>query len=235
MNFEYYLMFFFIYSFLGWCVEVAYHTLTTGKFINRGFLNGPVCSIYGFGVILVLLLLEPFKQNLLLLFLASIIVATLLEFLTGFILEKFFHRKWWDYSNEPFNIKGYICLRFSLLWGIACLFVVKVIHPLIYKLVSIMPPVLILILLILFGIYYIVDNVVTILQIVKYSRHSKELEKIRQMLRISSDSIGKNLSDTTEVLMTKSKDLLAKIKKSRLVKAFPKLNHDEDDKDNKND
>ncbi len=234
MEFKLYLMYFFIYAFLGWCVEVGYATLKTGKFINRGFLNGPVCSIYGVGVILILLLLKPFKGNLVLLFLASILVASTLEFLTGFVLEKFFHRKWWDYSNEPFNIKGYICLRFSLLWGIACLLVVDLIHPLIQKLVNLMPPILMLILLILFIIYYVVDNLVTILQIINYSKHTKELNEIRNLLRVSSDSIGEKVSDTTETLIQKSQVIIDKVKNSRLVKAFPKLNH-ENHKEQQND
>ena len=120
---------FLAYAFLGWCVEVAFHAVSTGRFINRGMANGPICPIYGFGVLLVLLLLEPVKDHFFLLFLGSVIVTTALEYLTGWALEKFFHDKWWDYSEEPFNLKGYVCLRFSLMWGLACLLVVRVIHP----------------------------------------------------------------------------------------------------------
>ena len=108
---------FLIYAFLGWCTEVAFAAVTRGKFVNRGMANGPICPIYGFGVLAVLFCLQPFRGNFFLLFLGSVVVTSLLELVTGWALEKFFHDKWWDYSNEPFNIKGYICLRFSILWG----------------------------------------------------------------------------------------------------------------------
>lgn len=227
-----YLLYFFIYAFLGWCTEVSFATLKTGKFVNRGFLNGPVCSIYGFGMIFVLLLLTPIKNNLLLLFIGSLLVATTLEFVTGFVLEKFFHRKWWDYSKEPFNIKGYICLRFSILWGLCCLFVIAVIHPLIEKLVGIIPDVGKIIILILCGIYYLIDNIVTVLQIIKYNKIVQKLtlltktiktEEVAKVLRISSDKIGENISDATIFVNKEINLLVNKIKNLRLVKAFPKL------------
>ena len=92
---------FFIYAFLGWCTEVSYAALKTGRFVNRGFLNGPVCPVYGFGVVIVLWVLEPLRGNLLLLFLGSVALTSLLEWLTGFVLERLFHQRWWDYSQEP--------------------------------------------------------------------------------------------------------------------------------------
>ena len=118
-----FLWIFFIYAFLGWCTEVSYAALVSGRFVNRGFLNGPVCPIYGLGVVLVMACLEPFRDNLLLLFVCSVLLTSLLEWITGFVLEKLFHQRWWDYSNEPFNLGGYVCLRFSIAWGLACVFV----------------------------------------------------------------------------------------------------------------
>ena len=88
---------FFVYALLGWCTEVSYAALVTGKFVNRGFLNGPVCPIYGFGAAIIFLCLEPLKQNLLLLFLGSVLLTSLLELAAGFVLEKLFHQRWWDY------------------------------------------------------------------------------------------------------------------------------------------
>ena len=95
---------FFIYAFLGWCTEVSYAALKSGRFVNRGFLNGPVCPVYGFGMVIVLWVLEPLRGNLLLLFLGSVALTSLLEWLTGFALERLFHQRWWDYSQEPFNL-----------------------------------------------------------------------------------------------------------------------------------
>lgn len=95
---------FFVYAFLGWCTEVGYAALRTGRFVNRGFLNGPVCPIYGFGVIIVLWVLEPLAEHILLLFLGSVVLTSALEWVTGLVLEKLFHQRWWDYSDEPFNV-----------------------------------------------------------------------------------------------------------------------------------
>ena len=108
---------FFFYGFVGWCAEVAFAAVRQGKFVNRGFLNGPICPIYGIGVSLIIALLNGYKENLVLLYLASAVLVTLLEWVTGFLLEKLFHHRWWDYSEMPFNIGGYVCPLFSMIWG----------------------------------------------------------------------------------------------------------------------
>lgn len=105
---------FIIYAFIGWCTEVSYAALDRGIFVNRGFLNGPYCPIYGCGVVIVVAALTPLKDNLLILFAGSFLLTSILEYITGFILEKVFHNKWWDYSNKPFNLHGYVCLKFSI-------------------------------------------------------------------------------------------------------------------------
>ena len=110
------LWYFYIYGFLGWCSEVAFAAVAHGKFVNRGFVNGPICSIYGFGVMSVLLVLGPLKSSFWLLFGGSVLFTSAIEYLTGWVLEKVFHDKWWDYYKRPLNIKGYVCLEFSVLW-----------------------------------------------------------------------------------------------------------------------
>ena len=112
------LWYFFIYAVLGWCVEVIFCTATTGQWVNRGFLNGPLCPIYGFGMVIVLLCLTPLQGSLPLLFLGSFLLTSALELVTGFVLKKAFHTTWWDYSDQPFNLGGYVCLGFSLAWGL---------------------------------------------------------------------------------------------------------------------
>ena len=129
----YLILYFFVYGFLGWCTEVAFAACKERKFVNRGFLNGPICPIYGIGVGIVVQFLTPYKENLVLLYIASVVMVTALEWVTGFILEKIFHNKWWDYSKMPLNLNGYVCLLFSLIWGAACVLIVDFIHPLIHK------------------------------------------------------------------------------------------------------
>ena len=111
------LAYFLIYSCLGWCLEVVYAAVTTGKLVNRGFLNGPVCPIYGFGMVIVLYALTPLVDNTLLLYLGGVILPSALELVGGWALYKLYRTRWWDYSDYPFNIGGYICLEFCLLWG----------------------------------------------------------------------------------------------------------------------
>lgn len=187
------LWFFFLYGFLGWCTEVAYAAVAHGKFINRGFLNGPICSIYGFGVLSVLLVLEPLKDNLLILFLGSVVFTSLLEFVTGWVLEKLFHDKWWDYTNRPLNIKGYVCLEFSLAWGVACVFVVDVFHPLIVKLVSVIPTTFGWVLLGIFAVTWTVDHIITIIEVCKLPQRLHAIQAIEEALTAVSDEIGENI------------------------------------------
>lgn len=195
---------FIIYAFFGWCTEVSYAALDTGKFVNRGFLNGPYCPIYGCGIVIVVTILTPLKENLLLLFAGSVLLTTTLEFLTGYILEKAFHNKWWDYSDKPFNVKGYICLKFSILWGLACTFVMEILHPAIYKLITWIPflPGVIL-LIILMGIFA-VDCCITVSTILKFNRHLKIMEDLAASIHRLSDEIGENIYENVSDILERS-------------------------------
>ncbi len=188
-----YLLNFFIYGFLGWCTEVAFAAFKEHHFVNRGFLNGPICPIYGFGVSTVILFLTPFQDNLLLLYLVSTIVVTALEWLTGFLLEKLFHSRWWDYSNMPLNLNGYVCLLFSLIWGVACIFIVKVFHPLIAAGIHFLPHTLGWILIAVFGIMILIDTYVTASGIFKMNKRLERMEQIAEELHSISDRLGENI------------------------------------------
>lgn len=186
---------FFVYALLGWCTEVIYAALVTGKFVNRGFLNGPVCPIYGFGAAIIFLCLEPLKQNLLLLFLGSVLLTSLLELAAGFVLEKLFHQRWWDYSDEPFNLGGYICLRFSIAWGLIGLFVVDLLHPTVMLLVRLLPHTLGVVLLACFGAVIAVDLAATGSSIARLNRQLKQIDALAGRIRELSDELGENLAD----------------------------------------
>ena len=187
-----------IYSCLRWCCEVAFAALKTGRFVNRGFLNGPVCPIYGFGVLSVVLVLEPVKDNLLLLFFGSMVFTSLLEFIAGFAMERIFHDKWWDYSNNPFNIKGYICLEFSIIWGIACVLVVDIIHPIIMKLVNALPHTLGLWLMGALYVLLVTDAVLTLVELLKLPKRFKAMEELEAAITAVSDAMGENIYDSVE-------------------------------------
>ncbi|WP_240068659.1 putative ABC transporter permease [Enterococcus faecalis] len=130
------ILLFFIYSFIGWLWETVYCSLKAKKFVYRGFLVGPYCPIYGFGVLSVLYFVEPFENNLLVLYVGSAVLVTILEYITSYGLEKLFHASWWDYHDVPFNLNGRVALPVSLFWGLGCVLIVKVIQPEIAKVVS---------------------------------------------------------------------------------------------------
>lgn len=186
---------FFVYAFLGWCTEVSYAATKSGKFVNRGFLNGPWCPIYGFGVVIVLAFLEPLKDNLFLLFLGSVILTSALEWLTGFLLEKLFAQRWWDYSDEPFNLSGYICLRFSLAWGFACLFVVKLLHPTILLLIRLIPHLVGLVLLSILAVVMAIDLAATVSAIAKLNRRLALIDELAGRIREASNDFGEDLAE----------------------------------------
>lgn len=119
-----YLLYFLIFSFLGWCAEVVFYAIRSGRFVNRGLLRGPVCPIYGIGITLSAMLLRS-VENFILLTLLSMAVATAVELAVGFITHKMLDRRLWDYTKEEGNILGYVCPRFSLIWGIASATVIK--------------------------------------------------------------------------------------------------------------
>lgn len=206
---------FIIYAFLGWCSEVAFAAVNKGKFVNRGFLNGPVCPIYGVGMLIVVLCLWNLRDRPLLLFLGSALLTTALEFVTGFVLERFFHDKWWDYSDMPFNIKGYVCLKFTILWGLAASFIIGAIHRFIYMLIEKTLFVLGVILLAVFSAAFIADFIVTLTALVKLPKKLKAMAEAERALRAVSDKIGENISDTTIAAKEKG-EALAEENKPRL-------------------
>lgn len=193
MSIYYSILYFFVYGFLGWCTEVIFAAFKQHRFVNRGFLNGPICPIYGVGVTLVIACLEAFQSNLLLLYISSVILVTVLEGVTGWAMDKLFHNKWWDYSKLPFNIGGYVCLLFSLIWGVACIFIVYFVHPLIHQVLSLIPHTAGIALIAILGIALLSDMIVTTSAIVKFNQYLERLKHITDELHAISNQIGSEL------------------------------------------
>lgn len=137
------LFFFYLYCFLGWCVESAYVSVKSRKLTNRGFMRGPFLPLYGSGAIMMLVVSMPFQDNVFMVYIAGCIGATLLEYVTGVTMEALFKVRYWDYSRNKLNFQGHICLRTTLAWGFLTIFMTEVIHVPIEKFVlSISAPVL---------------------------------------------------------------------------------------------
>lgn len=211
--------FFILYAVLGWCAEVVFCTVNTGVFVNRGFLNGPVCPIYGAGMVIVLCALSPVAESLPLLFIGGALLATGLELVTGWVLEKLFHTRWWDYSDKPFNIGGYVCLAFSLLWGLLILLVVRVLHPLVALLVAAVPYRAGCWLALPVTLVFTADLAVTVQGVLKLDRSLGELERLASGLHHLSDNLSELLGEhslrTAMVLEEKGQQLTGRLEGAR--------------------
>lgn len=203
MAFYQYAYYFLIYAFAGWCCEVAYAAIIHGKFVNRGFLAGPVCPIYGAGACIVIMILSPIKSNFLLTYICAALLTSVLEYITGYLLEVFFHQKWWDYSNRPLNLRGYICLEFSLLWGIGCCFVVYILHRFVYAAVDFISFKLGIVILAVLGGVFVLDSVYTVAQMLKLRKVIDSLHEFETFVRKTSDNIGEDVADMVFSAMEK--------------------------------
>lgn len=229
--------YFFIYAFLGWIAEVCFHAITRGEFANRGFLNGPLCPIYGVGVTLILLILGEWAQKPWAVLLVGIALPTLLELIGGWAMEKFFHNKWWDYSDRKLNFKGYICLEFSILWGLAAVCVICVLHPGIKWLVDLIKDPYATVVVSLLLAAFVADLIVTVLQLLKLNKKLKELDEVTKAMRLGSNAIGKKVAGAAMVVGEKVEGAKEKLSEAhekavdaivakmpkRLLRAFPTL------------
>ena len=195
--------YFLIYSFGGWVVEVIFHAVALGKVANRGFLNGPVCPVYGFGVLSVFAMINTlqssgYQMSEGMIFLFGVILATVVELIAGWMLDVCFHARWWDYSDKPFNFHGYICLEFSLIWGLAIVLVVKVFQKYVENNTPMQTDSALgwIILAILYGVY-LADLIVTVAVIRGLNKKLTRLNTIQSDMRIVSDKLSDTVANTT--------------------------------------
>lgn len=156
-----YFLYFIIYSFIGWCLEVFDKFFEFKRFINRGFLIGPICPIYGFSVLFILLIIGNGPHDLLSVFLKSVFICSLFEYITSYLMEKLFKARWWDYSRYKFNINGRICLETALPFGILGCIMIYIVHPVIIRLVNYINPSLQILLTVILFVIYLVDNIIS--------------------------------------------------------------------------
>lgn len=204
---EQYIALFFIYSFAGWLMEVIRVSKKEKKFVDRGFLIGPYCPIYGYGVLLITILLRKYTDDIIVTFFMSLIICGTLEYLTSYLMEKIFKARWWDYSDRKFNINGRICLENLIPFGIGGCIIVYIINPFLLGIIDFVPDIIMHILLTFLLIGYITDLIVSL--------------KIILNLKI----VKKELKDNTDEISEKVKKII--LRKSRLyrrlVNAFPRI------------
>jgi len=191
----YYFLYFIIYAFIGWTIEVIRTFILEKKLVNRGFLIGPICPIYGYGFLIIILLVGNNTKDLLSVFLKIILACSILEYFTSYFMEKIFKARWWDYSSKKFNINGRICLETMIPFGILGISVIYIIHPFINKILYSLNPNLITLIAIIFFIAYLIDNIISFnvmnkikIQINNHNTDNTELikEKISEWLNNNS-------------------------------------------------
>lgn len=204
-----YFLLYIIYSFLGWLLEVIVTFVSSKKIINRGFLIGPYCPVYGKGALLIILLLKKYENDIPALFVMSFAICSIVEYITGYVLEKIFNTRWWDYSNRKFNINGRVCLQNLVAFGMFGILMVQYINPFLLGLICKLSNSTIIILSIIIFIIFLCDSVISIRIISKFHNYAKS---------INVDSTELVTKFVRQEIKKKNKYLY-----NRIINAFPKL------------
>ncbi len=230
MMFYYIFLYFLIYSILGWLCEVTYCGILDKKITNRGFLKGPYCPIYGCGAMIIVYVLIKFRANILLVFLLGMILTSILEYITSFVMEKIFNTRWWDYSNNFMNINGRVCLLNSFLFGIMSVFTLYILHPIVVDLITKIPPTVIGIISTGLIVIFTVDIATTIMALLNLKEKLHKLKDLKEDLDMKLQEITKPdlIPVVAEVLQMQIRDLIAEKRnfEKRLLRAFPTMNSD---------
>ncbi len=207
-----YFLLFLIYSFCGWAIEVIGKLIEKKRFINRGFLIGPYCPIYGFGALAITFLLKKYTNDGIALFIMAIVICGILEYITSYLMEKIFKARWWDYSQKKFNINGRVCLDTIIPFGILGTTIMYVTNPFFLDKLNMIPNnTLNIIFYILFAIFTI-DGIISSTTILGIRKTTTDVNRV-------------NREDNTEEITKKVREILLRQSfiQRRLVNAYPKL------------
>lgn len=207
-NLCFYFALFLIYSFIGWLMEISFTLYKDKTLVNRGFLMGPYCPIYGCGCILIILLLKRYLNDFIALFIMSMVICSILEYLTSYIMEKLFKARWWDYSDRRFNINGRICLETMVPFGLLGCLLMYVINPFISEIISNVPKNILNPIAIVLFILFVIDNITSYSIITKLHLHTNKI-----------------VMDNTEEITKKVREYVSNHSKfgKRLMKSYPNL------------
>jgi uncharacterized membrane protein len=226
------LLWFILYSIVGWAFESLQFTIYEKKFVNRGFLNGPLCPVYGFGALLIFFILENRTDSLVILFFAAVALTTTLEYITAVILEHVFHAKWWDYSMFPMNFKGRVSPISSAVFGVLSVVGVKIVQPFVQDLTDKISLHSKLTFLSFFVIYFFIDFTITVRHILLlngrlseiqtalncfFGKYYKRAGEFRNAILVSFEE-SEFYSERIKTLFN-----LDRIQNRRIIRAFPKL------------
>ncbi len=186
---------FFVYSFIGWLAESTVAIVKNKKYSSRGVLNGPLCIIYGITAIMITVGFQDLASSWVFLFIGTTSISTVIEWITGRLLEKTKHRRWWDYSKKKWNLDGYICLQYSLLWGVLGVIGLKYINPLLLKLYTLFPhSILSIVLWVLVGLT-VVDIIGFYTIVVGVSKKLRQVEEIQSKMGAITVKFGNYIAN----------------------------------------
>ena len=208
MNIYMYFLLFIFYSLIGWIIEIINEFITEKRYVNRGFLIGPYCPIYGCGAIFMIVLLTRYLGDPIVLFIMAIVICFILEYFTSYIMEKIFKARWWDYADRKYNINGRVCLETLVPFGIGGLIIMYLVNPFIMSIITKIPILTVKIISMILFVIFILDISISFNIIFKFRNITKKQER-----------------DNTAEITVKVKEILSK--KSwfgkRLIKSFPGL------------
>lgn len=212
INISRYFLLFMLYSFLGWCMEVTLISIQNKRFVNRGFLIGPYCPIYGFGGVLITLVLGRYKYDPLVLFVMTVAACGILEYLTSWAMEIVFKARWWDYSKEKFNLNGRVCLKNLVAFGVLGLVVTYILNPIFIGWIDKLGTNSLKWTAIGLAVLYTIDSIISFIVIFSFRKVTKNINSQRK-------------EDNTEQITTMVRKLFAEksLLHRRFINAYPKL------------
>lgn len=236
LTLEYLFLWFLLYAFIGWVYESVLVSVSERRWVNRGFLNGPLCPIYGCGAVLAIVLLHDFT-NPIEIFLISSFGASILEYITSWGMEKLFHARWWDYSHYRFNIQGRICLLGAIVFGFGGVLIIDVVQPQVERLTAMIPLLAVHVICAVAAIVVIIDTIVTVVGIVGLSeRLAKFSEAVQDRAEKAGDSWqwGKeefrekmhDLSESSQERVANMRQLVSSAlnwQQRRMIRSFPRM------------
>ena len=222
-------------------MESVFRSVSEKKIINTGFLRGPICPIYGFGAIIMITILSRFSNNVVLLFIASVVILTFWEYIVGVLLEKMFHTKYWDYSDHKINFQGRICLTNSIYWGILGVVFLKFIHPFMQELVGKINIDILYFIIAISSLVFLVDVITSIVKVLNIQKALEKVEELNNEIKEKLNeikmaakeaeknaeklAITENIQKLVDDLNRKRNRIILRLYKNvyRLKKAFPAI------------
>lgn len=209
--FFYYFLIFIIYAIIGWIVESTNVSLRMGKFIDRGFLIGPYCPIYGFGCLGMILYLEQYKENVITVFILGVVLCSILEYFTSYVMELLFKTRWWDYSDRKFNLNGRICGGNACMFGLGGIVVIYLLHPMLLNILAKLNSNTLMIVSIVLFIIYLTDTIISLNVINRFKKTITSIDLKRDSTLEFSKMVNQTIKENHKIFQ------------KRLLTAFPNI------------